>query len=253
MQHHRTGFPIRGLRLIAAHRRTARTDRILSLILAGLAGCANAGGFILLGHYTSHMTGYLSQIADNLVLQNFALVAQSAVAIVCFTTGAASSAVAINWARLRAPTQQYTVPIGIQGVLFLALTAVGATKAYGAPAISLALLCFIMGFQNATITKISYARIRTTHATGIITDVGIQLGRAAFAKTHPQSTVQADKAKLILLLQLLAVFLLGGIIGAYGYSRFDYAFSLPLAAILLGLARLGQRRVSVKPIPAPKP
>jgi uncharacterized membrane protein YoaK (UPF0700 family) len=39
------------------------------------------------------------------------------------------------------------------------------------------MLCFIMGLQNATVTKISGARIRTTHVTGMITDVGIELGK----------------------------------------------------------------------------
>jgi len=38
------------------------------------------------------------------------------------------------------------------------------------------LLCFIMGLQNAVITKISHAEIRTTHVTGLVTDVGIELG-----------------------------------------------------------------------------
>jgi len=40
-----------------------------------------------------------------------------------------------------------------------------------------AVLCFTMGLQNAIITKISKAQIRTTHVTGMITDIGIELAR----------------------------------------------------------------------------
>jgi Protein of unknown function (DUF1275) len=36
------------------------------------------------------------------------------------------------------------------------------------------LLCFIMGLQNATMTKISGARIRMIHTIGMITDAGIE-------------------------------------------------------------------------------
>ena len=38
--------------------------------------------------------------------------------------------------------------------------------------VTVVLLCFIMGLQNAVITKLSRADIRTTHITGIITDIG---------------------------------------------------------------------------------
>lgn len=228
---------IRHLRLIAAHRRAAASDRALATLLAGIAGAANAGGFILLGSYTSHMTGYLSQIADNLVLWNIALVVQSAVAIGCFVLGAAASAFVINGARQFRPRRQYSLPLGLQGGLFLMLAAIGAAPidTMTAQQLGLILLCFIMGFQNATITKISQARIRTTHATGMITDVGIELGRAVYGRSV-NAAVVADRAKLSVLLQLLVSFLVGGILGAVGYALIGFGFSLPLAALLLLLA-----------------
>ncbi|MFX4396989.1 YoaK family protein, partial [Acinetobacter baumannii] len=46
--------------------------------------------------------------------------------------------------------------------------------------VAVPLLCFIMGLQNAIITKVSQARIRTTHVTGITTDIGIELGKLAY-------------------------------------------------------------------------
>ena len=108
---------LRRVRLIAAHHRAAASDRALALILAGIAGAANAGGFILLGSYTSHMTGYLSALADNLVLHNLAFVVQSLFAISLFICGAATSAIVINWGRAHKPTRQYSLPIGLQGAL----------------------------------------------------------------------------------------------------------------------------------------
>jgi uncharacterized membrane protein YoaK (UPF0700 family) len=185
------------------------------------------------------MTGYLSALADNLVLENLASVGQSLFAISLFVCGAATSAIVINWGRAHKPSRQYSLPIGLQGALLAALAALGATPLPETVAhpIGLALLCFIMGLQNATITKISYARIRTTHATGMITDVGIELGRAVYGRAF-HSPISADRAKLSILLQLLGTFLLGGIVGAFGYGLIGFAFSLPIAAILITLALL---------------
>ncbi|MFX1764116.1 YoaK family protein [Paraburkholderia sp. A1RI-2L] len=46
--------------------------------------------------------------------------------------------------------------------------------------IIVALLCYVMGVQNAMITKISRAERRTTHMTGIVTDLGIELGKGLY-------------------------------------------------------------------------
>ncbi len=54
--------------------RTPATNRLLGLLLAFNAGAVNAGGFLVVHSYTSHMTGFLSTVADNLVLGNMALV-----------------------------------------------------------------------------------------------------------------------------------------------------------------------------------
>lgn len=231
--------PFRGLHLIAAHRRAPASDRALATVLAAIAGAVNAGGFILLGSYTSHMTGYLSALADNIVLQNLGLVVKSLFAISLFVVGAATSAATINWARDHRPRQQYALPVGIQGLMLVALASLGAA---GLPmaltqSMGLGLICFTMGFQNATITKISNARIRTTHATGMITDVGIELGRELYGQAF-STPIRADRAKLGILLQLLGGFLIGGIFGAIGYSYAGLAFSLPLAAVLLVISAL---------------
>ena len=213
-------------------------------MLAGIAGCANAGGFLALGHYTSHMTGYLSQLADNVVLWNVAVVIDSAFAIALFVCGAACSAILINWARDHRRRSQYALPIAAQGVLFLCFAGFGALGRSDPMVNRLALgvLCFIMGLQNATITKISYARIRTTHVTGMITDIGIEFGKSLYARGSRTTRVSPDLGKMQILLQLLCVFVVGGIIGAVGYSRFGFVFSVPLALLLLAIAAPKLRR-----------
>ena len=102
------------------------------------------------------------------------------------------------------------------------------------------LLCFLMGLQNATITKISGARIRTTHVTGIVTDIGIELGKLCYWNIRVTEAnaphVRADRAKLRLLSSFLGCFFVGGVLGAVGFSHIGLIAFLPLSVLLLLLA-----------------
>ncbi len=102
------------------------------------------------------------------------------------------------------------------------------------------MLCFIMGLQNATVTKISGARIRTTHVTGMVTDVGIELGKLVYWNRDPTRSdilrVRADRPKLRLLGLLLGSFFAGGVFGAFGFQHWGFATCLPLGSLLLLLA-----------------
>jgi uncharacterized membrane protein YoaK (UPF0700 family) len=102
--------------------------------------------------------------------------------------------------------------------------------------LTVVLLCFIMGLQNAVITKISQARIRTTHVTGLVTDLGIELGKLLFVNRRPGvPPVRADRQRLRVHLQLIACFLGGGVVGALGFRHLGYFSTVPLAALLLVL------------------
>lgn len=221
---------------LVGHHRSDSRDLALATVLAAIAGAANAGGFFALGKYTSHMTGYISQLADNLAILNLALAGVSALAIGAFLSGAAFSTGLINWARLADNRRQYALPLALQGAFLLCFAFGGVFTSAAGRLFSLCCLCFIMGMQNATITKISGARIRTTHATGMVTDIGIEIGRALFGRLYPGSGVAPNLPKLLILVRLVLSFLLGGVVGAVGYGHVGFFFSLPLALVLLGIS-----------------
>ncbi len=199
---------MRLLRIVAAYRRTRRNDLMLGAILAFVAGAMNAGGFLAIGTYTSHMTGIISSIADNLALGVFGLVGSGVALLTGFTLGAASSAILINWARRHARRQQYAYPLALESGLLIAFAGLGAVLPEGSVApVTALLLCFVMGLQNATITKISGARIRTTHLTGMITDIGIELGKLTYgvmARLLNHPPLPRDGRKLAILCRSLA-------------------------------------------------
>jgi uncharacterized membrane protein YoaK (UPF0700 family) len=217
--------------------RTPETNRRLGAVLAFVAGAANAGGFLAVGQYTSHMTGVVSSVADHLVLGEWTLAAAALAALAAFIAGATFTAVLVNWGKRRALHSCYSLPLFIEAAFLLQFGLMGASlgthTALLLPATVL-LLCFIMGLQNAVITKISQAEIRTTHVTGLVTDLGIELGKALypnFSADHPAVRANADRMRTHGL--LIGMFLFGGLMGALGFRWVGYVTTLPLAALLL--------------------
>ena len=97
-------------------------------------------------------------------------------------------------------------------------------------------LCYIMGLQNAVITKISRSEIRTTHITGLITDLGIELGKLTYVnRLTREQLVNANVPRMRLLLALVGAFFIGGVSGALGFKTFGYISTLPLSALLVML------------------
>lgn len=231
---------IASIRKAAASERTGAADTLLGMALTFVAGAINAGGFLAVGQYTSHMSGILSTMADNLALGALGTVLLGLAAFLPFVAGAACSAILINWGRRHRLGSLYAMPLMLEAVLLVAFGLLGwlASPSPGFAAAAVPLLCFVMGLQNATVTKISGARMRTTHVTGIVTDIGIELGKLFYwnrDRSLPE-TVRADRDKLRLLAGLLGSFLIGGVTGAVGFSQIGFLFSLPFAALLLLLA-----------------
>ena len=232
---------MRRLRHLSGQHRTAATNRLLGALLAFNAGAVNAGGFLVVAMYTSHMTGFASLLADNLVLGNMPLVLGAVGALLAFTTGAAVTAIMVNWARQHGLRSEYALPLLLEAVLLLVFGLMGATLGRQTPfavPLTVLLLSFAMGLQNALVSKISASQIRTTHMTGIVTDIGIELGKLFYwnrTASPPDSRVRANHIKLRLLGTLLSAFVAGGVVGAAGFKYIGFVWVVPLALLLLGL------------------
>jgi uncharacterized membrane protein YoaK (UPF0700 family) len=230
-------MPANYARFLIGRERTRSADRQLGCVLAFVAGAINAGGFLAVQQYTSHVTGMISALADNLALGQLALVVDGLIAVLAFLSGAIFSAMLVNFARRRGMTSEYAMPLLVEAVLILVFGLLGsrlsAYETFLVP-FTVVLLCFIMGLQNAVITKISSSVIRTTHMTGVITDLGIELGKLIYWNRHtdPRLDVRADRDRLRILSALFVSFLLGAISGAFGFKFVGYLFTLPMAVLL---------------------
>ena len=87
------------LHRLAGKRRTTQANQQLGVALCFVAGATNAGGFLAVHQYTSHMTGIVSAMADHLALGESTLALAGLGAVLSFVSGAACSAILINWGR----------------------------------------------------------------------------------------------------------------------------------------------------------
>jgi uncharacterized membrane protein YoaK (UPF0700 family) len=234
-------MPTASLRELISQDRTRRANRRLGALLCFVAGAMNAGGFILLHRYSSHMTGIVSAMADDLTTGAYRLVYVGALLVGAFLLGAALTAVIVNLARRFGWKAEYAACVALEALLLLIFglstpSDVGEARHVIA---STALLCFVMGLQNAIVTKISAAEIRTTHVTGLVTDIGIELGRIVsrlFARQQAIEAARQNLEKLSVHSLLLLSFIAGGVCGAFGFQVAGATASFPLAVILFGIS-----------------
>ncbi|ARP94694.1 hypothetical protein CAL15_10030 [Bordetella genomosp. 13] len=236
-------MPIAYLRQLTGHARSPQANRQLACYLTFVAGATNAGGFLAVQQYTSHMSGIVSGMADYAALGWSGLFLQGLGALLSFMAGSAVSAVIINLARRSHLRSEYALPLVLEAILLVCFGLLGGhlgqSRWLFVP-VTVMVLCFIMGLQNAMVTKVSRAEIRTTHVTGMVTDVGIELGKLLYwnaaASDERTPFVRANREKLRMLGALILLFFAGGVSGALGFAQVGFVATLPLAALLLVLA-----------------
>lgn len=155
----------------------------LAALLALNAGVLNSVGFVAVSVYTSHMTGLTASVADHLVLGGAAIVLTGLLGIATFLAGAAACAVLFNWGRRRSLRGRYANVLVLEALLILLFGLLAEALSWRhRDLLFVGVLCFTMGMQNAIITKISSAQIRTTHVTGMVTDIGSR--SASWSTSH---------------------------------------------------------------------
>lgn len=162
--------------------RSARENLILAFSLASVAGIVNAVGFFELSVFTSNMSGHSTRLGESLATHNTQLAFQSVIILCSFLAGAMTATFLAELARVQ-QRARYVIALLLEAVVLcgatLAIEFVADPSAQVVYAISSA-LAFAMGLQNALVTHISGAVVRTTHLTGIVTDFGIELVHLGF-------------------------------------------------------------------------
>lgn len=222
---------------------------ILAVALPAVAGAVNASGFLAVGTYTSHVSGHVARIGDELAQSRPQSALGFAAFVAAFFFGAVSATAMVDRAR-RLLRARYVAPLLVQtGALGLFAVSTGI-RGPGRSVALTGLLCFAMGMQNALVTKISGAVVRTTHVTGIVTDLGIESVRVAgwirqelrrtsfLGKLEIAGGLFSDPEwkKLRLHAVILASFFIGAVVGPNLFLRFGQIAMIAPCFVLLFLA-----------------
>ncbi|MEI6892596.1 MAG: YoaK family protein [Pontiella sp.] len=194
-----------------------------SFVLALIAGFINAIGLLGFNHQAvSHLSGTATIIGTGLIQADFAKVSHLLMVLFSFLVGAALSGFFLRSGALKLG-RNYSRLLCLQAALLLgAIYFFSKNVSYG-----LYLATSACGLQNALVTTYSGAIIRTTHITGIVTDLGIMIG--ARFRGEP-----FDQRKALLFLLIISGFILGGSLGAYFYRFLEFkALFVPVILCLL--------------------
>ena len=201
--------------------------------LACVAGIVNVVGFMGFQHQAiTHLTGNTSLLGAALVAGDMESATHLFGSIIAFVGGAVLSGLIIQDSTLRLG-RRYGIVLMIESLLLLA-----AVPLFQRQQIAGA-LCAAMaiGLQNAMATTYSGAVVRTSHVSGMFTDLGIMLG-------HALRGMPVARRRLGLSVLVIAFFFGGGLLGAFLFARFQYdALYLPAALTgITGLAYMTYRQ-----------
>ncbi|MFT6113560.1 MAG: uncharacterized membrane protein YoaK (UPF0700 family) [Glaciecola sp.] len=209
-----------------------------SFVLAFVAGLINAIGLLGFKHQSiSHLSGTATLLGTGIVDSNFLDIYYLFFILISFMLGAAISGYFLRSGSLKLG-RNYSVLLLLEAVfLVLAVYFLTSDSLNGHYLASAA-----CGLQNALVTTYSGAVIRTTHVTGIFTDLGIMLG----AKLRGE---RFDNRKALLFCLIVFGFIAGGALGACVFQtlRFDALYIPAVICVLLALAYSiysGKARVS---------
>lgn len=207
------------------------------MAMAFQAGTLNIGGFMACHRFVSHITGFATFFGLEVSRANREQAIGMLIVPLFFLFGSMLSGLMVEIRLKLHKRPRYYITFG---TIFILLTIVfvggisGDFGAFGEPLLMerdyllLILLCLVCGIQNGSITSLSKSVVRTTHLTGITTDLGIGIIRYFHRHRLPDYGVHETRSNWIRF-GLILFFAFGSVAGAFAFSQFQYAgFGIPV-------------------------
>lgn len=189
----------------------------LAAMLSFVAGIVNITGVFSIQTLTTNVTGHFAFFSEEFALGNYGLAFAFLAYIIAFLAGAFTSGFLIELVYRRKPDVSHASPMLLEVILLVLVVLLGNNDLIGNGQIALFLL-FAMGLQNALVTKVSKATVRTTHLTGLFTDLGIELSQLFFYRQKKESQKLSKSIRLRLV--IIIFFFLGCVIGGFIYQYY---------------------------------
>ncbi len=225
--------------------RTFKQNLRLAVFLSFTAGLVNISGLLALGVLTTNVTGHFAYFSQYIQKDDFMYAFNFLFYILSFLFGAFMSSMLTEYFIQKGSMSAYNAAIFLETGLLLSIGIWGDSfiKKDQHMELLACLLLFAMGLQNSLVTSVSKARVRTTHLTGLFTDLGIELSQLFFYKEAGQQ-LQLKKS-IGLRCSIIAFFFLGCICGGFFFQGFKLKTLILASAILVVAIFYDNLRVSV--------
>lgn len=210
--------------------RTFNHNLKIASLLSFVAGVVNVVGFLAVQKLTTNVTGHFAFFVDEVFKLNFWQGFIYFLYIFFFFFGSFFSSLLLEVISRKDDQYIYIVPASIECFILFTMGCIGKALIITTPNIIAFSLLFAMGLQNSLVTSISNSVVRTTHLTGLFTDLGIELSQLFFYKGMDRRSKLFLSIKLRLL--IIFFFFSGGIVGGVGYN-FMQIKALIIAGIVL--------------------
>ncbi|MEW6777491.1 MAG: YoaK family protein, partial [Bdellovibrionota bacterium] len=207
------------------------------LLLAFLAGSVNAGAFLACGRFVTHVTGFATHFGVDLVEHRYADALGIFAIPLFFILGSTVSGFLVDNRIDHRQEPRYDAVMFLSSFALLLVALGGQFRVFGAfgqtlhirsDFFLLALLCFAMGLQNAAITSASKGTVRTTHLTGLSTDLGIGLAKLFSTDWANRETLERRLRTQTVRLGTIGSYIAGSVAGALLFVTAHYlGFLLP--------------------------
>lgn len=190
----------------------------LATLLSFVAGIVNITGVLALKTLTTNVTGHFAYFAEEVIRQDFSAAITFFIFTIFFLAGSFTSNFLTELISKTNRNLSHVIPISLEIMVLLTVGIFGVASdltTFEGKWIAFALL-FAMGSQNSLVTKISQSTVRTTHLTGLFTDLGIELSQLFFYK-KPEETKKL-KTSIYLRLSIISFFFGGCIFGGFVYT-----------------------------------
>jgi uncharacterized membrane protein YoaK (UPF0700 family) len=214
--------------------RTLKHNLRIASLLSFVAGVVNVAGFLAVQRLTTNVTGHFAFFVDEVFKLNFWQGFIYFLYIFFFFLGSFVSNFLVELISKKHYRSVYIIPTIIEAIILFSLAFSGRVLILRNPDLLAFSLLFAMGLQNSLVTTISNATVRTTHLTGLFTDLGIELSQLFFYREKEQKRKLYSSIRLRL--TIISFFFFGGIFGGVFYSSIGlYVLLLAGTALLIGI------------------
>lgn len=218
------------------HQGKARTflhNLRLAALLSLVAGIVNITGVLALHTLTTNVTGHFAYFAEEFMKKDYATAVTFLLFTLCFLLGSFMANTIVEIISRKRQRLAHVVPIALEIVILTSIALLFKTSSiydlHGK--LEAFLLLFAMGIQNSLVTKVSQSTVRTTHLTGLFTDLGIEISQLFFYK-KPEQQIKL-KTNIYLRLSIISFFFIGCVLGGFAYGYLQIKTLLLASAVLV--------------------